>query len=86
MPGDRLAAGSYEQDFDVWPMSRAAALRAAGASLGEDQPGTQCRTPDWENLAAEIEGKRRRVPSPHCNGTLGYRASPRRNPGAKPHR
>jgi len=57
MPDDQPSK-LYEQDFNIWAMSQAAALRAVHATIldGCDQRPDGLRTIDWENLAEEIEG------------------------------
>jgi hypothetical protein len=52
----------YEQDFNIWAMSQAAALRAVPAALlnGGGQPPDGLCAIDWENLATEIEGLARK--------------------------
>jgi hypothetical protein len=65
MPDDIKSVSSYEQDFFVWGMAQAQALRAAHETLR----GSEIREPalrrvlqslDWDNLAEEIEGLARR--------------------------
>ena len=64
MPDDRVTPSTYDQDFDSWTQSQAAALRAVAEALarGEVAPDARLLALDWGNLAEEIEslGKRDR--------------------------
>ncbi|MBS0640020.1 MAG: DUF29 domain-containing protein [Proteobacteria bacterium] len=62
MPDDRLPQSTYDQDFDIWTLSQAAALRAVGAAVarGEVTPDARLLALDWDNLAEEIESLGRR--------------------------
>lgn len=63
MPDDTKTIGQYDEDYYVWAMTQAHALRSAGAVLADaranDWPSTLSGL-DWENLAEEIESLGRR--------------------------
>lgn len=62
MPDDRIPPSTYEQDFDTWTLSQAAALRAVGAAMARGEIAADARllVLDWNNLAEEIESLGRR--------------------------
>ena len=63
MPDDTKTIGQYDEDYYVWALTQAHALRSAGAALADARANAWPSTLsglDWENLAEEIESLGRR--------------------------
>lgn len=87
MPDDTETIGRYDEDYYVWALSQARALRSAGAALAGARANDWRDTLsglDWENLAEEIESLGRRELGSQIETIIEHLAKLQYSPAQEP--